>query len=148
MGLCMHFSVLASSETPIPTAVTSYVKSHFPKAKNVHWQKHGEDYIAHFVNVKSEVGLCLNEKGELLDRVTEITLKDELPEAVKRNFAVDHLLYAEKFEGRNGELFYILEIKLNESESDEIIYDREGNQVKEIVFNDAKGGEKPSVLEF
>lgn len=138
--LLVQVAAYSISTEPIPDQVVNYVKSHFPKAKSVHWQKHGNNYIAHFVNVKSEVSLCINEKGELLDRITEITVKSELPDSVKMHFKAEQLAYAEKFEGRNGEVFYILEIKFNGSEVEEYIYDQQGHIVKEILFEGDKWG--------
>jgi hypothetical protein len=144
----MKSTVLASSYSKIPELVKSYVKSHFPRAKSVHWERHGDNYIAHFMNVNTEVALCLSEEGQLLDRITEISPND-VPVSVKEKINMNNLVYVEKFEGRNGELFYILEIKLSRSRVEEIIFSKDGKEIKEQVIEETKlGDEKSGVLEF
>ena len=138
----------AVTTSPIPDQVSNYVRSHFPNAKSIYWKKVGESYVVHFVNVKSEVSLYLNAKGELLDRVMEITAIKEIPDFIIGNINLSHVAYAEKFEGRNGELYYILEVKRKGEEMEEIIIDKDGKRVNEIVVEGMKYGQNEDEEKF
>lgn len=147
--ICIIFltvnSAVAGNLAKIPETVKNYLKSHFPAAKSVHWEKHGDSYIAHFVNANAEMAVCLSDKGELLDRVTEISNYEEIPAPIKSKLDVNHLVYAEKYEGREGDIFYMFEVKLSKTKVEEFVFDKNGKQIKEIVIND--NGDA-SILEF
>jgi hypothetical protein len=136
---------IAGTTGRVPESVKSYIKVNFPKAKQLNWEKHEDMYIAHFVNENQEMYVCLNNKGEVLDKLVELKL-NEVPPAIQSQIGAP-LEFAERFEGRNGELFYICEVKLPKGRSKEMIFDKEGKEVNEIVLDNSKNN-GDSVLEF
>jgi hypothetical protein len=151
-ALIISFNALASPfNSRIPLMVRNYIKNTYPAATSIHYQKHENNFVAHLLNANREVVICLNEKGEVLDRVMELVSHDEIPVIIRDKIPMNKLVYSEKFEGKNGEFFFIVELKLPKHRIEEMVFDRDGNEIKEAVFKEKQAedeGESVKVLEF
>lgn len=133
----------------IPQQLKDYIKTNYPKAKGLHWEKHEDTYVARFVYGNKEMALCLDEKAQVLDRLTEITNNGDIPSHILEKINLKRLKHAEKYESRNGELFYLLEVKAPRNQETEIIFDHEGKEITEMIFTNAAGEvESDKVIEF
>lgn len=130
----------------IPTTVKEYVVLHYPKAKRMHWMLHDNKYVVSLWNNEMHVELCLNENGELLNSIKEISQYNEIPSHIRSKIDFQNLAFAEKLESSTGEQFYILQVNLPKGKIEEYVFDKNGNEIKEYITNDAEN--KDYLLKF
>ncbi len=135
-------------KSKIPSQIQSYIGLHYPNAERVHWMIHEGNYIVSLYQDDNHVELCLNENGEYVNSVKEITSYELIPAKIKTQVDVRKLIYAEKLESKDGELFYIVEVALAKGKIEEKVFDSAGIEVKDHIANDKSTTASPDILKF
>ena len=122
----------SASKPKIPVEVKEYINVHYPNAKSIHWQRNDQVFIAHFVSNNVETVVYLNDKGEFMNKLTEITSFGELPQDIKTKVDPRKMLSGEKLEGNEGEIFYIFEVTRPKGKIEELVFDAEGKEIRNL----------------
>jgi len=148
MILLMQQAHALPKKSKIPVAIQSYIGLHFPNAERVHWMIHEGNYIISLYHEENHVELCLNENGEYMNSIKEIAFYEQIPNKIKTQIDVRKLVYAEKLESKDGQLFYIFEVALAKGRIEEMVFDSKGNEIKDHVADDKNKEATPDVLQF
>ena len=135
-------------KSKIPIQILKYIGVHFPDAERVHWMIHEGNYIVSLYQDDNHVELCLNENGEYVNSVKEITSYEQIPAKIKTQVDLNKLVYAEKLESKDGELFYIVEVALAKGKIEEKVFDSTGIEIKNHIANDKSNTASPDILKF
>lgn len=135
-------------KSSIPAEIKNYINLHYPQAQRVHWMIHEGNYIVSLYHDQMHVELCLDEKGEYLNSIKEIAFYDQIPSKIRTQIDVRKLIYAEKLESKDGELYYIFEVGLAHGKVEEMIFDSTGKEIKDHVEDDKSNDSNPDVLKF
>jgi hypothetical protein len=120
------------AENEVPSVVLNNFKKEFPKASDVEWERHGEQY-----NVEFEIGwfndyeAWFSASGELLKHTEEISEKD-LPQAVKetiKNQYADYSIDDAVKITENNTIYFMVEIEKGNEEKD-LHFSAEGDLIK------------------
>lgn len=114
----------------IPAVVKSAFQKAQPDAKEVKWEKEGDNFEAEFEHGKTEQSVVLNAQGNILETEVEIAVA-ELPQKAKdyvaTNYKGQSLKEAAKITDAKGVVTYEAEIK-----GKDLIFDAAGTFLKEI----------------
>ena len=117
----------------VPSAAKTKLKTLYPKAENVKWDKEGANFEANFEVNDVEMSILVDAKGNLLETETGLEVKN-LPAPVKTNLSKDFFGYEIKEAAkivRNGKTTYEAELKKGESKLD-AIFTPDGKLIKKI----------------
>ncbi len=121
------------NEGDVPKVLKNALHQKF-KAKDVDWNKEGENYEASFDQKGKDISVLFSEDGSILEVEREIR-KKELPAAVQvalaRDFNGFDLKEAAVIEA-NGQISYEAEVK-KWKESFDLIFDAQGNLKKKVT---------------
>ncbi len=117
----------------VPAAVVAGFNRQFPQAREVKWEKEGEQYEAGFEQGKQELSALLDASGKLVETETEINV-DQLPAAVRATLARQYkgikIKEAAKIVAADtGAVTYEAEIAQSGKTVD-VLFDAEGREVK------------------
>ncbi|MDF9801391.1 putative membrane protein YkoI [Catalinimonas alkaloidigena] len=119
----------------IPSVVLNTFKTNFPDARDVEWEKHGDDYEVEFDHNQIDHNAYIDAMGELILYKYDIR-PSELPEAVKNTIQVDFKDYqiddAELVE-KGGEKLYDVELDSNLADR-QVVLTQDG-QVTENAYS-------------
>jgi hypothetical protein len=114
------------SETP--QVVQDAFNKQFPGAKEVKWEKEGDNYEAAFEKNEQDLSVVIDAKGNILETEVGIEIKD-LPQNVQdylaKNYAGKKIDEAAKIVDAKGTLTYEAEI-----EKMDLLFDSKGNFIK------------------
>ena len=146
--LLMHQTDAFPKKSKIPAAIQSYIGLHYPRAQRVHWMIHEGNYVVSLYSEDNHVELCLNENGEYQNSVKEIAYYEQIPNKIKTQLDIRKLVYAEKLESKDGQLFYIFEVALAKGRIEELVFDSIGNEIKDYITDDKNKETTPDILQF
>lgn len=113
----------------IPASVKSAFSKAHPDAKEVKWEKEGDNFEAEFEKGKTEQSVVINAQGNILETETEIAVS-ELPQKAKdyvnANYKGQTIKEAAKIVDAKGAVSYEAEIK-----GKDLIFDAAGTFLKE-----------------
>lgn len=114
------------------------LKSKYPEAKNLHWERKNEYQVADFIYHDRETDAWFDFSGKWVMSETDL-LFDELPEPVKTNFAASpyanwHVDDVDLIERHNVDPIYIIEVEQGKEEVN-LYYSAEGVLIKESKEN-------------
>ena len=117
----------------VPSAAKTKLKTLYPKAEKVKWDKEGANFEANFEVNDMEMSVIFNAKGTVLETETEIE-EDDLPAAVKNALKKDFAGYdveeMSKIE-KNGKTTFEAQVEKGEIQLD-AIYSLDGKLIKKI----------------
>lgn len=136
MMIMMAASLITGSafaqKTPdkdIPASVKAAFQKAHPDAKDVKWEKEGDNFEAEFEQGKTEQSVVLNAQGSILETEVEIAVT-ELPQKAKDYVAANYkgqaVKEAAKITDAKGAISYEAEIK-----GKDLIFDAAGTFLKE-----------------
>lgn len=112
------------SEKEVPAAVKAVLKTNYPNAKDLKWEKERRNFEAEFEIGKTDYSVLINPAGRILETEMEIP-KDELPGSVfgyiMKNYPGDKIKEATKITNRNHVVRYEVEV-----EDYDLIFNNEG----------------------
>ena len=117
----------------VPSAAKNKLKTLYPKAEEVKWDKEGANFEANFEVNDVEMSVIFDAKGNVLETETEIE-KDALPAAVKSALKKDFSGYKIKETAKiekNGKITFEAQVEKGETKLD-AIYSPDGKLIKKI----------------
>ena len=121
-------------DSKVPSVVLNAVKSKYPGAGDVDWEKKKDYYKAEFDIDKVEHTFHIDESGKVLQHKKEITLA-ELPAAAQENiksshagFEIDDIAIIEK----NGQTFYEVELEAKGQKDKKVYFDTQGKAISKL----------------
>ena len=143
--LFIIFFVSISFAQNVPTAAKTKLKSLYPKAEKVKWDKETPNFEANFEVKDVEMSLLFDARGNLLETETEISSK-ALPQAVKTAISKDFNGYSIEETAkivRSGKTTFEAQLEKGENKLD-AIYNSQGTLIKKIVKKEKDEEEKGS----
>ena len=137
LGAALLLACSASAQklksAQVPAAVVAGFNQHFTQAKEVKWEKEGEQYEAEFEQGKTEWSALLSAGGQLLETETELPV-GQLPVPVRATLASRYkgckITEAAKIVAAGtGVITYEAEIVKNGKKQD-VLFDAQGQEVK------------------
>ncbi|NOX87589.1 MAG: hypothetical protein GXO77_01080 [Calditrichaeota bacterium] len=120
--------------TTVPQTIQNRLKSLYPKAEEVKWEKENPNFEANFKVNDAEMSVIFDIKGNVLETETEME-EEDLPAAVKAGLARDFAGYdieeAAKIV-KNGNVTYEAQVEKGETGLD-AIYSADGNLIKKVT---------------
>ncbi len=114
----------------IPATVKLTFQNKYPTAKEVKWEKEGENYEASFNLNKTDNSVLINEQGNIIETEVEIEL-NQLPNGildhVKTHYPNKQAKEGAKITDAKGIVTYEVEI-----EGMDLIFDSNGKFIKEL----------------
>lgn len=137
--LAFSISFMACSqdivESSLPSLVQNGLKTQFPAAEKVEWEKKGEHFEAEFDLALVEYNVLLDATGNILMYRTDIELA-QLPApilaAIKKDYADYHLDEIEKVTHPAGQVVYQVELEKTLFEK-KVVYRADGT-VSDIAY--------------
>ncbi len=133
IGLFFIFSCKSPNTTKVPEQVQKQLKTLYPKAEEVEWDKEDANFEANFEVDDVEMSVIFDAKGKVVETETEIE-KDALPVAVQDALAEDFSGYdieeAAKIE-RDGKTTFEAQVEKDETKLD-AIYNADGTLLKKV----------------
>jgi Putative beta-lactamase-inhibitor-like, PepSY-like len=118
----------STKKVAVPEIVQQAFKKLYPAAKDVEWEKDGDNYEAEYEMAKEEISVVFDSKGTLLETEKEIEVKS-LPQAatnyVQSNLPGKKIKEASKITMANGTVFFEAEV-----DGKDYIFDEQGNFVR------------------
>ncbi len=127
------------SKDKVPSLVLNALKSNFPLANKVDWEKHGNLYEAELdLNDTTEVSLRIDDAGKLIMKKQDIS-KIELPTGVMNTIKSQYNTYeiddVEKIQ-KNDSVYFQVELKAKGKRELNLVFSANGNEEKEITYWD------------
>ncbi|MGV3538537.1 MAG: PepSY-like domain-containing protein [Rufibacter sp.] len=113
----------------LPSVVQNGLKSQFPAAANLEWEKAGEFYEAEFDLNQVELTAQVDATGKVVAVKQDVAVTDlpsSVSEALKRDFPAHQIDDLEKVE-RSGQVLYQVELE-NANQDVQRVYTQEGTQ--------------------
>lgn len=114
----------------VPENVAAVFKKQFPNAKNVSWEKEGDNYEAMFQHEVTETSMVIAPNGKILETETEMD-SSTLPENILVYFDTNYKGYkiaeASKIVMNNGTIRYEAEVQ-----DKDFIFDHNGILLEEL----------------
>lgn len=121
----------AQKTTDVPVDITTTFNKNYPSAKDVEWEKEGNNYEVEFQLNNVENSVLYDSKGAALQVEVEIPLS-ELPKKITDACAKAHpgttIKEASRITDSTGNVTYEVEI-----DKKDYIYDMSGNMIKKEV---------------
>lgn len=114
----------------VPVAVKSAFEKLYPNVKDVDWEKENANYEAGFEINKTETSVVFDANGKVIETESEIKTS-ELPQNVidyvAKNYSDAKIKEAAKITDADGKVMFEAE-----TEKADLIFDSEGNFIKEV----------------